>query len=309
MVFKKWIIEPSFYKNKNFINFIKVVKVYKILSGLRNMSLELFFSYKYGSNFKHDRIGMINLHNTKFKFYDPHLHYLLKDCMGEKYEPAITYHLKSLINSQSKTCFLDLGAHFGIYTAFIGALNKNCKIYSFEPNKEAFEILSKNVIINNIDAKVYDIALSDKSGKIPFFGRSMKVKDKSQSYYVKSMSFDTLRNKENIYPDIVKLDVHGAEGKVLYGMKKALKNDIKHLFCELHPQNLLVDYSFKDILDILQKSGFELYEVMGFRNKKFSKITKITDHLYNQIINKERWTGKQELDRRMLYATKDPKFF
>lgn len=304
---KKWVFfSKQAYKNETFNKFLRVIKVDKILLKVHHKTLEWFCIYEYGPSFKYNRIGELTVHGAKFKFYDPQLEYLSQAFSGETYEPAVTYHLKSLIGNR-KLRFLDIGAHFGFYTLYAASLNKNCEIYAFEPNKEFFRILNENVRINNIKAKLYELALSDKSGEIPFSNRSMKVN--GQSDIVNSIPFDELQNEEHIYPDIVKIDVHGGEGKVLYGMKKALKSDIKHLYCELHPQDMLVDYSLQDILDILIKSEFELFEINRFRKENTPQIVKISDSLYDNIINEEKWTKIQKEERRMIYARKGRKIY
>ena len=100
--------------------------------------------------------------------------------------------------------------------------------------------------------------------------------------------------------------MHGSEGKCLFGMKKALKNDINHLYLELHPNELLVGYSIKEIIDLLLESGFLLYEINRFRIENSPEITKIADSAYDNLINQNEWTQEQISQRRMIFATKKP---
>jgi FkbM family methyltransferase len=281
----------------------KVLKVLGITKALRS----LYHKYKkrrlissYGPELK----GQITVYGTKFNFHDPSRVYLLRSICGRSYEPAITYHMKSII-SDNKICFLDIGAYFGFFTAYIATLNKNCEIHSFEPSEKYFKILHENISMNNINAKIYNIALSDKSGEIPFFDRSMKAVA-NQTGTVQSTPFDELAAREHIRPDVAKVDVHGGEGKVLYGMKNALQNHIRHIYCEIHPNELLVDYTIKDILDILLETGFELFEIENFRFETSPKFNKITGSLYDNMIDGNKWTEDQIAHRRMIYGTKEP---
>jgi len=303
--FKNWVTIPrNLHKGKHVINFLKNVKIYPILRNAHYKTLDWVLALRYGKNFIYDHIGKISVQGISFKFYDPQHRYLPKIFFGENYEEAVIHHLKSVIG-QKKLCFLDIGAHYGYFTIFAGKSNKNCTIYAFEPNKEAFRVLNENIKINKIKSKQYEIALSDNSGKIPFSDRSMKVKGKRDIVSVNSTPFDKLRNKEKIYPDVVKIDVHGSEGKVLFGMKKALKNDIKHLYLELHSHNELAgDYSMKEIIDLLYKSGFELFEMQRFRKAKTPKFIKITDSFYNDLVNEDRWLKLKKDSMPMIYATK-----
>jgi FkbM family methyltransferase len=281
-------------KHENFIKLLRTIRVTRKLRRLHRAFLIWVLTYKYGKR------AQISVLDTTFTFYDPRYWYLLNTLYGLGYEPAVTYHMKSLL-SNKKMCFFDIGAHFGYFTSYVGSLNKNCKIYSFEPNKKYFKVLQENVRINNIKANLYNIALSNETKVIPFAGPSMKVENLGQSETVNSITFDELKKKENFQPDVVKIDVHGGEGKVLYGMKNALKHDIRHLYCELHPDNFSIEYSTRDVLDILMKSGFELYEINNFRREKTPKFSKLTNKLYNDIINNNKIL---EQSRRMIYATK-----
>ncbi|NIQ14571.1 MAG: hypothetical protein GTO02_09275 [Candidatus Dadabacteria bacterium] len=88
-------------------------------------------------------------------------------------------------------------------------------------------------------------------------------------------------------------------------MKDSLKYDVQHLYCELHPTSLLIDYTIKEVLDVLLKSGFELYEFDNFRNETPPIMKKMDILLYDELINEEKWTKSQITNRRMIYATKE----
>jgi FkbM family methyltransferase len=291
--------------NKYFIRFLKKIKLYEALKKIYWKTVSWILVGKIGISFRTTNIGEISIQGRKFKFYDPQLKYLPRFYFGRGYEPSVTYHLKTLIDNR-KACFLDIGAHFGFFTSYVGTLSSAFEIYSFEPNKKFYEILKENVRINNIDATLYNIALSDEEKEIPFADRSMKIDEKNhQIEKINSIPFDSLRNREDIFPEVVKIDVHGGEGKVLYGMKDSLKHDVQHVYCELHPTSLLIDYTIKEVLDVLLKSGFELYELDSFRNVIPPSMKKLDLLLYGELIDEEKWTKSQITNRRMIYATKE----
>jgi FkbM family methyltransferase len=297
---KKWSgLTHEIDKYGKLKKFFRAIRINKLLLGLHQETLKWLLTYKYGWGFRKSSTGEISVHGTKFKFFDPSFWYLSNAMFGQNHEPAVTYHMKTTIGNK-KLCFLDIGAYYGYFTAYVGALNKNCEIYSFEPNKNYYQVCRENVSLNNINSKVFDVALSDEKMDIPFADRSMKVSDGKNFEVVPSMPFDDLRNKEEIYPDVVKIDVHGGEGKVLFGMKKSLNNDISHIYCELHEDRLLVDYSTKDILDLLFNSGYDLFEIEGFRKETSPKFNDVNDVLYDNLIN----DGKKGIFGRMIYAKK-----
>lgn len=284
----------------------KTLNLYTLIQKTHKIFRRIIMGVKYGKDFRKYRIGTISIHNATFKMYDPSLRFLVEANAGKNYEPSVTTHLAHLIANR-KCCFLDIGSYWGFYTLFAGALNKECEVHAFEPNTKHFYVTKKNVDINQLPVKCYHIALSDEIAAIPFAGCSMKPKitEGMKSEIVLTIPFDVLAKKENIHPEVVKLDVNGSEGKVLWGMKHALKNDIKHIYFELHPPCMLVDYTLKDCIDILLESGFTLYEFNRFRTEKIPDITKMTDELYQNIIDVSKWTEKQVKSRRMIYATKE----
>ena len=86
--------------------------------------------------------------------------------------------------------------------------------------------------MNGVSATVHEVALSDSCGPVPFRGKTMKVDDEAGSSPVQSETFDEYARRRGIAPDVVKIDVHGAEGKVLFGMAESLRREIKHVFVE-----------------------------------------------------------------------------
>ena len=87
--------------------------------------------------------------------------------------------------------------------------------------------------------------------------------------HLKSVTLDNLCYTNDIYPNILKIDVHGAEGKILMGSKKILNSSIKIILLELHQQHELNRYSdgiTKDmIINLLHESKFNTYLIAPFR--------------------------------------------
>ncbi len=282
---------------------LKTLKLYTPLQKINKIFLNVVMGIKYGKDFRTHQIGTISAHGVTFKMYDPSRWYLSEALAGRDYEPSVATHLTSLLTDR-KCCFVDVGSSFGYYTLFAGSLNKTCEIHAFEPDTERFYATKQNAIMNQLRVKCHNVALSDETADIPFAVPSMKITPGTKSEIVQAIPFDEVAKKENIHPEIVKIDVHGSEGKVLFGMKRALKNDIKHIYFELHPPELLVGYTLKDCIDLLFKSGFTLYEFNRFRTEKKPDILKMTDELYQNIIDVSKWTDEQVNERRMIYATK-----
>ena len=62
------------------------------------------------------------------------------------------------------THVLDLGANVGVYAAFVCAQNPDARIYCFEPASNNYQILARNVQRNQINATLYQAAVSVEAG-------------------------------------------------------------------------------------------------------------------------------------------------
>jgi FkbM family methyltransferase len=164
------------------------------------------------------------------------------------YESELTKYL--INNIKEDSIFVDVGANFGYYTCLIAkriSANKGGKVYSFEPNKTAFELLQKNVMMNWIDwssVSLNQLALSDSKGEVLFknykyrFGGSQFYTVEESSTNINQMEVvkvktDTLDYvlRDATKVDFMKIDVEGAEFKVIKGAENIinLNKDIKIL--------------------------------------------------------------------------------
>lgn len=120
---------------------------------------------------------------------------------------------------------VDIGANVGNHTIYWGKISKVKKIYAFEPVKSIFNILVKNVEINNLLGKVklYNIGLSDKmsKGKIETYnldilgGTSISEIDDGDLELNKLDNINEINEEQKI--DFVKIDVEYFEKYVLLG--------------------------------------------------------------------------------------------
>jgi len=151
--------------------------------------------------------------------------------------------------------FIDVGSCIGKYTVPIGKkLFNRGKIISIEADKDNFNILKKNIELNNLEnVDLLNVACSDKNGIAKFFlhsegpgGHSLhgdKIASK-KFVEVKTRTIDSIVNervgKEKI--NLIKIDVEGAEVEVIKGALKTLE---KH-----HPTIILEAWDEKDIKEI-----------------------------------------------------------
>lgn len=88
---------------------------------------------------------------------------------------------------------VDIGASNGYYTCVASShVGPQGKIFAFEPDLESFQLMQKNVILNNINNAVLEQkALSDKKGKIKLYASPNKDSS-SIVYSVESKNYFTV---------------------------------------------------------------------------------------------------------------------
>lgn len=149
-----------------------------------------------------------------------------------------TYHAKEFIKNDSY--IIDVGANIGIFSIFAAQLSKNGFVFSFEPQKDTFEILHKNSsFYKNI--KIFKFALGDRERKekilvFPISREistmidsdvSKKFTESFQEYFEEEVSvipLDKFIRDNSIHKvDFIKIDTEGYELKILEGAKETIK--------------------------------------------------------------------------------------
>jgi FkbM family methyltransferase len=179
----------------------------------------------------------------------------------------------------------DIGANWGWHSLLAAKrVEETGKVFSFEPNRYNYEILQRNVRLNGYNnIECIRKGVSDKNEKTKLFlsstdcgSHSLAKREEVEDYeFVELIRLDDFVEERGIKSiDIIKIDVEGAEGKVLRGMTERLKF-CKVIFLDLHPTILPAfgDDRFS-IINQLEKYGFDIYRI---QNKKLLKIEKEID--------------------------------
>ncbi|MCS4149400.1 FkbM family methyltransferase [Salinibacter ruber] len=178
-----------------------------------------------------------------------------------------------------KDVFYDIGANFGRYSCLIGKVHPSTQVFAFEPNPEAADFLRENLRWNRVNADVIEYALSNCNGEISLdlqegVERARIQADSgstSDSVTVKMTTLDNLLERESLPPpSVLKIDVEGAELKVIEGMEMTLKGeDLRLLFCEVHPYLMKkMGDEEMNLFARLKDSGFEV-EVIDQRDVQY----------------------------------------
>jgi len=169
----------------------------------------------------------------------------------------------------------DVGAHFGYHSLALAALG--AKVLAFEPNRSNAERLLANLGRNpNIAEHVRQlgVAVSDQDGEMTFI-ESADLKGSSSGSHLASATpplekkhyrsfeyrtvptarIDTLVAKGEKAPDILKIDIEGAEYLALKGGRKLLSEkkpllllEVHHICLMFHIQRLLLELGYTTTL-------------------------------------------------------------
>jgi len=157
---------------------------------------------------------------------------------------------------KNKSVFLDVGAHIGLYSLPISQiLNSSGKVISFEPSNSNYAYLIKHIKYNkinnifpykllignsNIDQVTFyehTVYSSPLSGIIK---RSKNQSDKFTESKKPQISLDYFCEKNNLIPDVIKIDVEGSELYVLEGAKNIISKYKPTIFLSVHPEHLKI---------------------------------------------------------------------
>ncbi len=144
---------------------------------------------------------------------------------------------------KGKNILLDLGAHSGYYTLLFKTINKEATVYSFEPVESNSRYFQKHMELNNLKKiKHFKHAVSDKEGVMKFAkGNSVGGKlSEAGDMEVSVVKLSTmLEDKKIEVPDVIKMDIEGAEFEVLTDLKSLLSSNQKPLiFLSTHSREV-----------------------------------------------------------------------
>jgi len=186
-----------------------------------------------------------------------------------------------LTDVTSKDVFYDVGANVGLYTCFVGQRSRQS--VAFEPHPVNRDRLEENLELNDIsDVNVREEALSDFSGTAQLAIGGSDVAGEgahtlSTGSDTNTISVSTIRGDDlgNIpEPDVMKIDVEGAELSVLRGMRETL-DECRIIYCETHSDKLANrGESHQAVVDELTEAGFLVDELISRSEETFLRAKK-----------------------------------
>lgn len=168
-----------------------------------------------------------------------------------------------ILESMGKSVVFDIGAHIGLVTLPVAkALEPTGIVFSFEPGSVNRCLLERHVEWNGLsNVCIVPVAIGDRdeesvrfseyqeaSGrnalnlKLEPSGNPLRSKDHHEERYssvsVAMLSIDSFCLDRQVIPDVIKIDVEGAESLVLSGAVKTLKEHRSIVLLSVHPMQL-----------------------------------------------------------------------
>jgi FkbM family methyltransferase len=227
------------------------------------------------------RMGLLNrvyikkLHNGALMKVNPSEHIQQQLFWYGYYEKDVILAWESF--TQKDFTVLDIGANAGYYSLI--ASKKVHQVYAFEPSPLMRLQLEQNIALNgNQNISVEPYAASDQSGAATLYlsandnsgmtGMQPAENFSGTTELVKAITIDEWHiTKGSPKIHMIKIDVEGAEMKVLEGMKGLLKRDQPGIFIEVVPELLRkYGHTTEGLFKFLGDLGYDPYEFPGNKN-------------------------------------------
>ena len=191
------------------------------------------------------------------------------------YEPKIQQALaRELRPGQT---FYDVGANAGFFT-LIGSrlVGPEGKVFSFEPLPENADTIEEQLLVNGVgNVRVVRSAVADQQGvaRLVLTGNTSTPyvaheADTNSAIRVSVLSLDCFA-REHAPPDLVKIDVEGAEARVLEGSRGLIAQRRTAFLVEIHG-----DQTVRHVARYLAGAGYRLSDIAG-------RIVEETDRIHH----------------------------
>lgn len=155
-------------------------------------------------------------------------------------------------------CVVDIGANIGNHTLYFFQECGISEAICFEPLKNTFEILKKNIDINGLKNKVtlYNVAVGNdcETASIHFFDKTnigATILTKDAHGCIPIISIDSLQIQQDV--SLIKIDVEGFETFVIQGCIETIRKYKPYIMIEIRDEHLA------DISNILSPLGYKYY--------------------------------------------------
>ncbi|MGB0383344.1 MAG: FkbM family methyltransferase [Ardenticatenaceae bacterium] len=183
----------------------------------------------------------------------------------------------SIEASRGKTCVLDIGAHIGLVSMPMSrVVAAGGRVYAFEPAEVNRGLLMQHLSDNKISNVVvlpYLVGESEED-EVPFFEEEqpsglpsivvVKNSDQFRQTSKKQVTLDSVCAEHGILPEVIKIDVEGAELGVLAGGLKIIKQAQPQIYLSVHPKHIAqLGSSLDELRLLIEQMGYDCLTIDG----------------------------------------------
>ncbi|MBK9711206.1 MAG: FkbM family methyltransferase [Kouleothrix sp.] len=181
------------------------------------------------------------------------------------YEPHVSRAIDALL--RPGMVVVDVGANIGYYTLLAATrVGPAGKVIAFEPGESSCDLLRMSLRANRLDnVQLHAYAVADAAGTVGFGmddsnGRISRDDPLRSPYQVPAVALDSFL-KDEPRVDLIKMDIEGAEGRALRGMRDLVRRHRPTIFSELSPRGLEVasGLTAPAYMDQLRGLGYDLH--------------------------------------------------
>jgi len=205
------------------------------------------------------------------------------------YESDETAFLKSVFGEQD--VFLDVGANLGWYSLVLGRQCPQGRIFAFEPIPSTVAMLERNIRLNQLDnVRPIAVGLLDREDELDFLfaedvsgATSLRMVGQDRGHVAvrevrcKTTTLDAFCTRHALSPDLIKIDVEGAELMVVQGGERTLQTTPIILMELLRKWSRVFDYHPNDVFTHLARHGYQAWAFVGDGSGKLQACAAVTD--------------------------------
>lgn len=229
-------------------------------------------------------------------FVDP-ANYVERSIAKGSFESEFVRYFVDLIEELEGTTFYDIGANVGLFSLLHAKLSAG-ETVAFEPNPQIVDRLRENVELNpDLDIHIKEVALSDTVGETTLsvsktypgeasLTGSTMTDDELFQMSVRTATLDSIIDTLPDTPNLLKIDVEGAELRALSGMSEVICEWKPEILLEIHPNLIKSDGKHvSDIRELLKNFDYShIYHIekgneTELKNFEFESAPR-TDHYH-----------------------------
>ncbi len=171
---------------------------------------------------------------------------------------------------RGQTVVFDVGAHVGLYAVPAGnVVGPSGSVVAFEPATPNVDLLQRHLRYNGLEnvTVVKSVVAEEDQQEVPFFEsgqadamnsmQPLRYHERYDRVSRPQRSLDAFCTEHDLWPQVLKIDVEGAEVRVLRGARAMMQSARPLVFLSVHPDRMgLLGDSVEDLQRLIAELGY-----------------------------------------------------